>query len=156
MSLTSPPPSPLAASQQPQPEGSPAKKRKKNKKAQPAARPARESQGPSTFKEVEALSPERQVGVWPSNVKQDAATITQRSKGQDHVYSVPKLRAVLGDQACLPTHIADISKLKHVRCLSPGQPGHEANGSAHKINAQFNAKWNHPNTGEAYRKTFKV
>ena len=136
----------------------PSKKRKKSKakKATPTSKPAQDPHGPRTFKEVEALAPDRQVGVWPSNVKQDASSITQRIKGQDYVYSVSKLRAVLGQNACLPTHIADLTKLKHVRCLCPGQPGHEANGAAHKVNAQFNSKWNHPATGEAYRKTFQV
>lgn len=92
--------------------------------------------------------------MWPSNVTQDATSITLKRRGQTFKYSVAKLQKELGQQACLPVHIADLAKLKHVRCLCPDQPGHEANGAAHKLNSQFNSKWNHPNTGEAYRKTF--
>jgi hypothetical protein len=136
------------------------KKRKKaqkgDRKGKPPPKSPSASDGPNSFKELMDLPPAQRVGVWSSNCKQDASVLKVRRKGKDYKYSVEKLRGELGAKACLPTHCADLQKLKYVRCLNPNEPGHEPEGSAHQVNAKFNAKWNHPVTGEAFRSTFEV
>jgi hypothetical protein len=132
------------------------KKSKKSDKGKPSPKPATPSGGPSSFKDLLDLPPPKRVGAWSAGLKLNASVFQMRRKGQDVKYSVEKLRGALGPKACLPTHCADLAKLKYVRCLNPNEPGHEPEGSAHEVNPQFNAKWNHPVTGEAFRATFEV
>ena len=139
-----------------EPRAKKSKQNNKKKDSQPSPKHADAPGGPSSFKELLAMPPAERVGVWSSCCKQDARTLRMRRKGKEYKYSVEKLREVLGAKACLPTHCADLQKLKYVRCLNPNDPGHEAEGAAHEVNAKFNTKWNHPTTGEAFRSTFEV
>jgi hypothetical protein len=116
-----------------------------------APRPTKPQDGPSTYAELKALPREDQVGAWAGNLKLSATELSIANRTGEAIksYSVEKLRAATGPDACLGVWTSDLKNHKWAKCCCPQR--HAWDDPSHEVDPDFEAKWN-DNNREAKRK----